>query len=146
MFDEKGYLKKYYQNNKEKIIARSMRWQKDNPEKANGYTRKWAKNNPVYHRKWLKTEKGKANNQRGSFKRRTRKREIINTLTAEEWLNILKQHNFRCAYCGKNLFTLFTRPERDHIIPINKGGNNTKENIVPACRGCNAKKHNKILV
>ena len=71
-------------------------------------------------------------------------REIINTLTAYEWLNILKQYDFKCVYCGKDLFDLFDTT-RDHIIPISKGGNNTKENVVPSCRSCNTKKYNKIL-
>ena len=26
-----------------------------------------------------------------------------------------------------------------------KGGHNTKENVVPACRSCNAKKYNKLI-
>ena len=37
-------------------------------------------------------------------------------------------------------------PTRDHIIPISKGGNNVKENIVPAYRSCNSKKHNKLIL
>ena len=36
-------------------------------------------------------------------------------------------------------------PTKDHIIPRSKGGYNIKENIIPACRCCNAKKHNKTL-
>ena len=36
-------------------------------------------------------------------------------------------------------------PTKDHVIPISKGGHNTKENIVPACQSCNNKKYNKIL-
>ena len=43
-------------------------------------------------------------------------------------------------------FNLFDRPTRDHVIPISKGGNNTKENIVPACGSCNSKKKDKILL
>ena len=35
---------------------------------------------------------------------------------------------------------------KDHIIPISKGGNNTRENIVPACITCNSSKGNKVLV
>lgn len=70
---------------------------------------------------------------------------IINTLTSEEWLNILKKYNYKCAYCGTE-FDENILPEKDHIIPISKGGNNTKENIVPACRSCNAKKGSKILL
>ena len=125
---QKEYDKKYRQEHKEYFIE---------------YLKKWRKENN-YCSQWKKTEKGKANNQRSNSKRRSRLRGIINTLTAEEWQGILKQHNFKCVYCGKNLLDLFDTT-RDHIIPISKGGNNTKENIAPACRSCNAKKYNKII-
>lgn len=70
---------------------------------------------------------------------------VINTLTAKEWIDILKEYKFKCAYCGKE-FNLFDRPTRDHVIPISKGGHNTKENVVPACGSCNSKKHDKLLI
>ena len=96
-----------------------------------------------YRKRWLKTEKGKAFNQRLKITRRTREKNIINTLTAQEWVDILKEYKFRCAYCGKE-FTLFDRETRDHVIPISKGGDNVKENIVPACQSCNSKKGDRI--
>ena len=96
-----------------------------------GYLKEWGKNNP---------EKQRAIWQRGKAKRRARERLLINTLTAQEWIDILKKYKFKCAYCGKE-FTLFDRETKDHVIPISKGGNNTRENIVPACRSCNSKKH-----
>ena len=164
MFDQKEYMKKYwgknkeylserkkeyYQNNKEKILINAKEYHQKNKEHKSEYDKEYHRKNREKlnknSRMWLKTEKGKANNQRGKSKRRARERDIINTLTAEEWLTILKQHNFKCVYCGKDLFDLFTIPERDHIIPISKGGDNTKENILPACRSCNAKKNAKIL-
>jgi len=43
-----------------------------------------------------------------------------------------------CYYCGKRV------PKEeltmDHKIPLALGGSSTRENIVPACRECNAKK------
>lgn len=90
-------------------------------------------------KRYRKTEKGKANSQRGLIKRRVRLKKIINTLTAKEWNEILKQYNFRCVYCNKK-FSSVNKPTRDHIIPISKGGDNTKENVVPACKSCNSKK------
>ena len=35
---------------------------------------------------------------------------------------------------------------KEHIIPIGKGGNNIRENIVPACIVCNSSKGNKVLI
>ena len=162
----KKYHKKWRENNleyREKTILRSKQWREDNQKYIKKYRKEWLKNNledykeyqriwkeenPEYDkkqkRKWRKTEKGKANNQRNHAKRQAREKEIINTLTFNEWLEILKKYHWKCAYCGKE-FDLFNRPERDHIIPISKGGNNIKENIVPACRSCNARKKDKIL-
>ncbi|MFN4132489.1 MAG: HNH endonuclease [Caldimicrobium sp.] len=43
-----------------------------------------------------------------------------------------------CYYCGRKV-----PPEEltmDHRIPLSRGGTSTRENIVPACKDCNAKK------
>lgn len=43
-----------------------------------------------------------------------------------------------CYYCGRKV-----SPEEltmDHKIPLSRGGLSTRENIVPACKECNAKK------
>lgn len=131
--NRKEYHKQWYQRNRKNKLGQNEQWRKDNPDKMREYVRKWRK-----------TEKGKALNQRTHIKRRIRERNIINTLTAEEWISILKKYKFRCAYCGCE-FTLFNRVTRDHVIPISKGGHNTKENVVPACVSCNSKKKDKIL-
>ena len=137
----KKYCKKHYQENRERCIEQTKQWQKNNPE----YQKQWWEGNPEYYSNWMKTEKGKAANQRRQTTRRARERKIINTLTADEWLDILEEHNYICAYCGIE-FDCEKLPTRDHIIPISRGGDNTKENVVPACRSCNAKKHNKMII
>ena len=144
----KEYAKRYEQENKERIVKyqkeyrnthkdhikeTSAEWRKNNP----GHGAQWHKDNPEYKRQWNKTEKGRANLQRCTFKRRALRKLAANTLTAEEWQDILKQHEFRCIYCGKQ-FSMF-KMTKDHIIPISKGGDNSKENIVPACKSCNSR-------
>ena len=37
------------------------------------------------------------------------------------------------------------RLTQDHVIPLSKGGQHIKENIVPACPSCNSKKGNRML-
>jgi len=86
-------------------------------------------------KKYLASDKGRAKRARGNHKRRLRTANAKCTLTAAEWQYIKKLYKNRCVYCGE-IKTL----EMDHIIPISKGGDHTKENIVPACRSCNAKK------
>ena len=139
----------YQEKNKGKISKRNKEYYIKNKDKILEQVDKWQKNNPGMLKrnlnKYRKTEKGKAADQRAKSKRRAREEEMINTLTAQEWIDILKEYKFRCAYCGKE-FNLFDKETRDHVIPISKGGDNTKENVVPACNKCNAKKSNKILI
>jgi len=148
MFDEKAYKKQYRLDHEEGRAVYMKQWQKDNPEKCKESSKKYRLDHPKSCKQYLKqyrqTTEGKATTQRGHSKRRAQGEKIINTLTAQEWVDILKQYKFRCAYCRKE-FTLFDRETKDHVIPISKGGDNTKENIVPACRSCNSKKYNKIL-
>jgi len=92
-----------------------------------------------YDRNYRNTEEGKISIRRSKIKRYEKLRKTVNTLTDKEWMNILKGYKFRCAYCNKE-FNKLNRPTKDHIIPISKGGDNAKENIVPACRSCNSKK------
>ena len=138
----------YYIKNKEKIKEHQRDYYNKNKEKVLNSNKEWAKNNKeekyLIQKKYDQTENGRLSRQRVKFKRRTKEREYINTLTSQEWLDILEEHNYVCAYCGEE-FTCENLPEKDHIIPVSKGGNNVKENILPACRSCNAKKHNKIL-
>jgi len=137
-------LKIYYLNNKEKELAY---WRKHR-DRTLKYKRKYREENKDNildkARKYNKTENGKATKQRATYKRRIIIKNTINNLTSEEWLNILKEHNFKCVYCGV-CFDENNLPTRDHIIPISKGGDNTKNNIVPSCRNCNSKKYNKII-
>ena len=55
--------------------------------------------------------------------------------------NILKRDNNRCQYCNK-FSTCLTI---DHIVPRNKGGKDTWENLVAACGSCNTKKGDHFL-
>ena len=49
--------------------------------------------------------------------------------------NIYRRDGHKCQYCGsRSNLTL------DHVIPISKGGNSSWENLVTACKKCNARK------
>jgi 5-methylcytosine-specific restriction endonuclease McrA len=45
----------------------------------------------------------------------------------------------RCQYCGGRAESL------DHIVPRSRGGAHTWENVVAACRPCNAQKRDRLL-
>ena len=137
----------------------ARRWNAKNPD----YQKKWDAANVEYCRQrdkkyreenkdriakykseWFKTEKGKASMQRVRTMRRKQEGEIINSLTSTEWQDILEDYRYKCAYCGKE-FGVTNKPTRDHVIPISRGGDNSKENIKPACRSCNSKKNTQLV-
>lgn len=72
-------------------------------------------------------------------RRRARKAAVLNTLTSAEWLETLEVFGGRCAYCLRDDLPL----TMDHMVPISRGGPHTVENVVPACKPCNFKKHDR---
>jgi len=58
-------------------------------------------------------------------------------LTDAQWFRILDVWAC-CAYCGADGVAL----QKDCVLPISRGGRYTLENVVPACRSCNASKSN----
>jgi len=148
----KEWLAKDKQQELEINRRKAARFQLNNPNYMESYKKKYRENHSDiirsyherYNKEYNKTEKGKASKQRNSFNRRKNTNNSINTFTAQQWLQILEEYDYRCAYCGIE-FSDINLPTRDHVISISKGGDNTKENIVPACRICNSKKYNKVL-
>ncbi len=56
--------------------------------------------------------------------------------------NVFERDQYTCQYCGR----LFERKELniDHVLPRDKGGKTTWENVVCSCIPCNTKKGNKL--
>ena len=73
--------------------------------------------------------------------RRARKFNAEGTYTQQEWRDKLALYNNKCHWCGEEIKGT---PTADHVIPLVHGGTNYIENIVPACRVCNSKKHTKL--
>ena len=83
-----------------------------------------------------------ANHENYKMRQRLIENCVVNDFIKADWQEILQTFNYRCAYCHKES----NRMEKDHIIPLSRGGNHTKSNIIPACRSCNSRKHNKTLL
>ncbi len=71
------------------------------------------------------------------MRRRRRVAAADNDLTPDQWSAIRAAWS-ACAYCGATDTPL----QRDCVLPISRGGRYTLENVVPACRSCNASKCN----
>jgi hypothetical protein len=54
----------------------------------------------------------------------------------DDFQAILSAFDWRCAYCGERPARLI----REHMIPTVRGGDDSIENIVPACVRCNVRK------
>lgn len=86
---------------------------------------------------WWGDNRAVAKYLRGLFEadaeRRRRRRY---TIPGSVWATILGTFGHRCAYCGVSGVPL----EREHRVPIARGGSQSPDNIVPACRPCNSRK------
>jgi 5-methylcytosine-specific restriction endonuclease McrA len=56
--------------------------------------------------------------------------------------NLLDRDDHRCQYCGKT----FSAKElnMDHVLPRDRGGGTTWENVVISCIRCNSRKSNRL--
>jgi 5-methylcytosine-specific restriction endonuclease McrA len=91
-----------------------------------------------YYKAWRKRNLARA---RGYVRISNIRRRAVNAVahfTLEEWLALLAKHDGNCAYCGSREWI-----EADHRIPLCRGGTNSIDNILPACRHCNRRKHQK---
>ena len=131
--------KKYYQTIKDSEEFKKKRSEKYKIYIENNYD-KVVKSRRMASRRYKKTPNWKMVFNLNRHKRRVLQRDD-DACTKKEWIDILKANNYSCKYCwsGDNI-------EIDHIIPISKWWNHTKENLQPLCRNCNAKKNNKILI
>ena len=64
-------------------------------------------------------------------------RRVEHDLDEAQWVALLAAWG-GCAYCG----AVGTGLQRDCVLPISRGGRYTVDNVVPACRSCNASKCN----
>ncbi len=70
-------------------------------------------------------------------KRRRRVAAADNDLTDDDWAALVEAWG-GCAYCGATGVAL----QRECVLAISRGGRYTLDNVVPACRSCNASKCN----
>jgi hypothetical protein len=62
---------------------------------------------------------------------------VEHDLTAEQWIALQSAWG-GCAYCGVTDVVV----QRDCVLAVSRGGRYTLDNVVPACRSCNASKCN----
>jgi 5-methylcytosine-specific restriction endonuclease McrA len=96
-----------------------------NPTKRSAYMKAWRARNPAKARAYVRAS---GNKRRAAA--------ADQHFTAEEWFALLDAYHGKCGYGDDHLGPL----EADHRIPLCRGGSNTIDNIIPACRRCNRRK------
>jgi 5-methylcytosine-specific restriction endonuclease McrA len=92
--------------------------------------------------KYYKTEKGKAVAAADKHRRRARMKNNGGKLTKEQIREIQATPNKTCFWCEVDCNENY---QLDHIVPISKGGRNSRCNIAVSCPTCNTKKGDKDL-
>lgn len=56
--------------------------------------------------------------------------------THEEWRAMVEFFEHRCVHCGSDEWFI----ERDHVVPIYQGGDDSIRNLQPSCARCNVRR------
>jgi 5-methylcytosine-specific restriction endonuclease McrA len=150
------YFRKYYETNIDKlredsrnyraanleIMQEKLRsYQKANREKAKQYSRNYrainAEKVKESQRRYAKAHPELSRIYRSNRRARQHANGVYEIYTKE----LMKLYKSSCIYCGSK-----QEIQADHVIPISRGGRHSIGNLVPACRNCNARKHNKLIV
>ena len=137
----------------ERQRAYARQWLKRNPQKARDAVRRWNRSHPeqrraakrlyyarhreqhkavmmAYHRAHPEVLQAK------SSAYRARARAAEGQFTSAEWRALVQRYEGKCAYRGE------VGPlQVEHRVPLSRGGTNSIDNILPACRSCNGRKH-----
>jgi len=134
-----------YESNKKETIARAKEWYLSNKEVKQKYDsayrienreRRKENNRKNYHRvRQTLPQRYKAKTLTFATKRFKKSYKFI----AKDFTRLLDRQRYCCYYCDAR-FTNLLDMEVEHVMPAARGGNNSKGNIVLACRICNRAK------
>lgn len=127
------YRRWYESKGKLGNTGRARLWRARNPNR-------WREITNIANRKYRRTENGKIISHNQNAIRRQAQRSGY--LSLAEWREILEKQNFCCAYCTRR-FDDVLAPTVDHVVPLSRGGQHARENIVAACQSCNSRKSNR---
>lgn len=138
--------REYQRINRDSIIARKREYHKVHKNDIAEYNKQYYEEHSgeikIRVKKWVKIhpEESKEHNVFFFHRNRSRKRNIKADLTRAQWKECKKFFSVDgkvcCAYCGKEI----KRATIEHVVPFEKSGEYTKNNIIPVCISCNASK------
>ncbi|KAB2332931.1 HNH endonuclease [Bacillus mesophilum] len=96
----------------------------------------------VRMREYGRTPRGKASMALQNARKTIKKNgyEVEDNLEVDDVLAVMEFFGNTCVYCDQEIAGTMSI---DHVVPLSKGGGNTKANIVVACMPCNVKKHDR---
>lgn len=154
---KREYNKKYYKDNKERLIICVKEYAKKNKEKKAQDNRKWKIKNREklraymheYSQQYYKQNKEKVDARNIKYyyenkekfalyvaTRKGRSKKVIVSLTPDDWQDCLEYFDYKDAYTGLPMKTI----SQDHVIPLFEGGNYTRQNIIPCENSINKSK------
>ena len=139
----KQYHSKWYQTNKEHVDSKRTKHRKENPEQETQIRRKWEEKNREkrnqQHRDYRKTPNGRAIQRKHNIKRRALEKNAFVEEIPQEYIDsLLVRQNSYCRYC---LVDFNLEPYTvEHILPLQRGGLNERNNIALLCKSCNSSK------
>lgn len=139
----KAICKSYRDRNRDKLREYNRKWELENHEHVLNRRRLLRqKHSKQYREADKKLRKSKLHIYRENVRRR---RAMIANCTTENCSSAVKQllRAHRCYWCWTE-FDLISRPEIEHIVPLNRGGKHSPDNLVAACRRCNSSKSDRL--
>ena len=131
---------KNYEEHRENYVQRATEWKKNNPDKVTASSHKRYEKVKEHHkeltRRWKQDHKEERNIAWQA--RRAKKKSLEYSLTPEQWEQTKIYFENKCCYCGKE-----QKLTQDHFVPLEKNGEYSRNNILPACQTCNSSKANK---
>ena len=116
--EEKLKIRKiWYEKNKQKLIAKSVKWNKDNPDRRKEIKTQWAENNKEKVNKSRK--QWKDNNQEKIYTYNSIRRANLLKATPK-WLDKNALKDIESFYICSQMFSMYTGQKYhvDHIIPL----------------------------
>jgi 5-methylcytosine-specific restriction endonuclease McrA len=134
----RAYGRDWMRRNGQKARDGMQRWRKRHPEEHRAEGRAYyARNRARVDRRNMQYLRSNPQVARAKWENyRARRRAGVGSFSGAEWLALVRSYGGRCAYCGLKTILVV-----EHCTPLSRGGLNSIDNIVPACRSCNARKH-----
>jgi 5-methylcytosine-specific restriction endonuclease McrA len=133
--------RRYRQENKTAVDARERAYRETHREEARLRARAWTAANPEKVRLQSKRKRQRAKSRERIRSTNARRYRATGSHTLRDVSRQYALQDGCCFWCDVSLRGVF---EKDHLIPLFRGGSDGPENLVIACRKCNRSKSAKL--